>query len=40
MLRLSSNFRAVGYLYGGSGGKNIREIVNPWDWKELRPKEE
>ena len=30
--------RRIGYLYGGTGGKNIREVINPWDYKQLRPK--
>ena len=32
--------RCVGYLHGGTGGKNIREIINPWDHNQLRPREE
>ena len=33
-------FRPVGYLYGGTGGKNVREIINPWENRELRVKPE
>jgi hypothetical protein len=32
--------RHVGYLYGGTGGKNIREVINPWEPRQLRKKEE
>jgi hypothetical protein len=32
--------RSVGYLYGGTGGKLIREVIDPWDYKQLRPREE
>jgi hypothetical protein len=40
MLRFRNLNRFVGYLHGGTGGKNIREVINPWDPKELRVKEE
>jgi hypothetical protein len=32
--------RRVGYLHGGTGGKNVRELIDPWDYRQLRPKEE